>query len=460
MRLLLLFLLASFSAAAQKQLASTKTSLHKNEYRHQAFMAADADNSKIAVYLADKEKLKVLRYNDTVFFTDSLVTKRPAREFLGMEGYSFNGQNATVYWGDKWLNKIEAVNFDFATNNVTKKQFKFTYGVNEDQLVSFSENNSFYLLTMLPKGKLRFSIFNGTEYVDKVADFSPFHIVGADNKKTSLNYLIKEYGMQKIERKTYNSLMDAGNKIKLYVLTDRMLLTLDNNPEFTQVFTIALDTFEVTAKSILQAGYEKDADANSFYFSGKLYRILLTDDRIRLSIAEIGTGNELKSYTATKNDAITFKNTPLYTERGVGAKPSVLENTERFLKKARGEGAAVAVYGTPEEELVTVGATRIIEPFEQGIVTALIMGEDAEPEDYEDIRTTYFESVFDANFNHIKGALSPLAIDFINEFSVKMNGWTSMRTIMPFNDFYILGYYNKIAKSYVLEKYTDGVPIE
>lgn len=459
MRLLLLFLLASFSATAQKQLASTKTSLHKNEYRHQAFMAADADNSKIAVYLADKEKLKVLRYNDTVFFTDSLVTKRPAREFLGMEGYSFNGEKATVYWGDQWLNKIEAVDFDFETKNVTKKQFKFTYGVNEDRLVSFSENNSFYLLTLLPKGKLRFSIFNGTQYVDKVADFSSFHIVGADNKKTSLNYLIKEFGFHKTDARQYNALMDAGNTIKLYVLPDRMVLTLDNNPEFTQVFTINPDTFAVTEKRIPQAGNEKGADANSYYFEGRLYRILLTDDLIRLSVASVATGAELGSHSAKKTEAITFKNTSLYTERGVGAKASELENTEKFLKKARGEGAAIAVYGTPDEILVSAGATRIIKPFEQGLITTMIMGEDADPEDYEDIRTTYFESVFDGDFNHIEGALSPLAIDFINEFTVKMKGWTSMRTIMPFKDFYILGYYNKLAKSYVLEKYMDGAPL-
>jgi len=456
MRILFLFLLASLSAAAQKQLASTKTNLHKGEHHHKAFMASDTANSQVAVYIADKEKLKVLRYNSAVFFTDSLVTKRPAREFLGMEGYSFNGQRATVYWGDQWLNKIEAVDFDLGTKNVTKKQFKFTYGKNEDRLITFSENNSFYLLTLLPKGQLRFSIFNGTQYVDKVADFSPFHIVGADNKKTSLNYLIKEYGLQKIDTKTYNALMDAGSKIKFYVLPDRMLLTLDNNPEFTQVFTIDPETFEVTEANTPQTGYEKGATANSFYFEGKLYRILLKKDAIRLSAALPETGNEMKSYTARKNEAITFKNTPLYTERGVGAKASEIESTEKFLKKAGDEGAAIAVYGTPDELLVTAGATRIIKPFEQGIITTMIMGEDVDPEDYEDIRTTYFESVFDGNFGHIEGALSPLAIDFINDYSAKVKGWTSMRAIIPFKDYYILGYYNKIAKSYVLEKYTDG----
>lgn len=456
MRILLFLLLASFSAVAQKQLASTKTILHKREHRHQAFIASDTANSQLLVYIADKENLKVLRHNNAVLFTDSLVTKRPAREFLAMEGYSFNGQKATVYWGDEWLNRIEAVDFNFETKSITKKQFKFTYDVSRERLISFSENNSFFLVTLLPEEKLRFSIFNGTQYVDKVADFSSFHIVGADNKKTSLNYLIKQYGLQKIESKTYNALMDAGRIIKLYVLHDRMLLTLDNNPEFTQIFTINTDTFAVTEKRIPQAGYEKNADANSYYFEGRLYRILLTDDLIRLSVASVATGAELGSHSAKKSEAITFKNTPLYTERGVGAKASELENTEKFLKKARGEGAAIAVYGIPDEMLISAGATRIIRPFEQGIITTIIMGEDADPEDYEDIRTTYFESVFDGRFNHIEGALSPLAIDFINDFSVKMKGWTSMRTIMPFKDYYILGYYNKIARSYVLEQYTDG----
>lgn len=455
MRILLLVLLASFSAVAQTQMASVKTKLHKQERWHEAFMASDSANSQLMVFMADKENLKALRFNRAVFFSDSLVTTRPAREFQAMEGYSFNGRNATVYYRDEWVNKVEAVNFDFDTKGVTKKQFKFTYGKNEDRMFTFSANNSFYLLTLLPKGQLRFSIFNGTGYADKVADFSSFHIVGADNKKTSLNYLIKEYGMQKIEAKTYNNLIEAGNKIKFYVLPDKMLLTLDNNPEFTQVFTINPNTFEVTAKSIPQAGYEKEADANSYYSDGKLYHILLTEDAIRLSSVDPETGGELKNYSANKSQDITFKNTPLYTERGVGAIALKLDNTEKFLRKARGEGAAISVYGTPDGLLVTSGSVHTITPAENLVVGLIASGPDIE--DVTDVRTTYFESLFDAELEHKPGPTATLAIDAMSA-SRSNNKSASMHAIIPYKGYYIMGFYDKIIKSYVLSKYEDGNP--
>ena len=450
-----MLLLVSFSTIGQTQMASVKTNLHKQERRHEAFMASDSANSQLMVFMADKENLKALRFNRAVFFSDSLVTTRPAREFHAMEGYSFKGRNATVYYRDEWVNKIEAVNFDFEAKAVTKKQFKFTYGKNEDRMFTFSGNNSFYLLTLMPQGKLRFSIFNGTGYVDKTADFSSFHIVGADNKKTSLNYLIKEYGMQKIEAKTYNNLIEAGNKIKFYVLPDKMLLTLDNNPEFTQVFTIDPETFEVTSKSIPQAGYEKEADANSYYFDGRLYRIVLKEDAIRLSAVSAETGEELKSYTATKNEAIAFKNTPLYTERGVGAIVSQLENTDKFLRKSRGEGAAISVYGMRDGLLVTSGSVRTITPAENLVVGIIVSGPDME--DATDIRTTYFESLFDDQFVHKPGPTATLAIDAMGSFR-SSNKSASMHTVIAFKGYYIMGFYDKIIKSYVLSKYEDGNP--
>ncbi len=452
-KLLLLLLLTSWHSIGQIQMTATKTGLHKREGQHQALMATDTANSQIVAYLADKEQVKVLRYNRAVFFKDSLVTKRPASEFLAMEGYSFDGNKAAVYWRDEYLKKIEGIYFDFETKAVTKRQFKFTYGTNEDRMFTFSENNSFHLLTLLPNGKLRFSIFNGTGYIDKVADFSSFHIVGADNKKTSLNYLIKQYGLQKVETKTFNSLVDAGNKIKFYVLPDKMLLTLDNNREFTQVFTIDPNTFEVSSKSIPQTGYEKGADTNSFYLNGRLYRILLTKNQIRLSAVSIETGEELKSYTAGKKDAITFKNSPLYTERGIGAPASELESTEKFLRKANGEGAALSVYRTPDDLLITAGSARTIKPAENIVIGMIASGSDLG--DVEDIRTTYFESLFDESFEHRPDSPKPLAIDYIGAFKQNNKKLAYLYTIIPFKEYYILGYYNKISQCFVLEKYED-----
>lgn len=457
MKILLLLLLASFSAISQIQLASVKTNLHKSQKWHEAFMVSDTAHSQLMVFIADKEKLMALRYNRAVFFSDSLVTKRPAREFHAMEGYSFYKHDATVYYSDEWVNKIEAVNFNFDTKAITRKQFKFTYNKNALRLLTFSGNNSFYLLTMLPKGKLRFSIFNGTQYVDKVADFSSFDIVGADNQKTSLNYLIKQYGLQKIEAGTYNNLITAGNKVKLYVLPYRMLITLDNNPEFTQVFSIDTETFTVTSKSIPQAGYDKGANANSYYFDGRLYRIMLKEDQIRLSAVLMETGEEIKSYTAGKSETIAFKNSPLYTERGVGAIVSELENTEKFLGKAKGEGAAIAVYGLQDEMLVTSGSVRTIVPAENLIVGIIVSGPDIEGHDVEDVRTTFFESLFDNEFIHKPGPTASLAIDTMGDFS-NNNKSSSMHTAIPFGGYYIMGYYDPFTKSYVLSKYEDGNP--
>ena len=186
-----------------------------------------------------------------------------------------------------------------------------------------------------------------------------------------------------------------------------------------------------------------------------LYRIVLKEDAIRLSAVSAETGEELKSYTATKSEAIAFKNTPLYTERGVGAIVSQLENTDKFLRKARGEGAAISVYGMRDGLLVTSGSVRTITPAENLVVGIIVSGPDME--DATDIRTTYFESLFDEQFVHKPGPTATLAIDAMGSFR-SSNKSASMHTVIAFKGYYIMGFYDKIIKSYVLSKYEDGNP--
>ncbi len=457
--LVALLLFTCYTSFAQTLLATHPLEM-KGSSNHEIFTVTDTAYSQLAVFAADKESMTATRFNGAVFFTDSLSTPRPDKEYTYMAGYSFDGNRPGVYWADGNLKKIQGVYFDFENKIVARMLFDMPYEKDEEILSSFSENNSFYIITLHPsKDELKFYIFNKGTYEVKTADFSAYSFVTSSNKKATINQLLSASPLQKIETKTFNDLLTCSSKMKFYMLPDKMLITLDHNPAFTQLFTIDTKTFTVAGRIIPQATFTEEADANSYYLEGVLYRIKLNSDEIGLSALKLDPDREIRSYHATREEAIDFKNSALISQSGNG-RPDELRDTKKFLRKIGSDGAAISVYRTPDDILVTAGGVRTVIP--AGYVVAggvLLMaggGGGMDMFDGGQQQTTYFESLFDDNFEHRTYRIERLALDNAGQFTAG-NKRVSLQTVIPFKGYYLLGYYDAKAKLYVMRKFEDDM---
>jgi hypothetical protein len=434
--------------------------LKKSKAYHEALAAKEANNSQLVVFASDKNTVTALHYNRALFYIDSLSMPRPDTELSFMAGYSFNANgNPQVYWANSDYTKILAQNFDFGTKALSTNAMRLP--VKDQYILSiFSENNAFYILAMPEEGdKLKLYVFNDGSYHERTLDFSAFTFYDSENDITKLTDLLKEYSLQKMEGSAFNALPVAGSKIKLYVTADKMVLTLDHHPAVTQLFTIESDT--IKERLVPQFELAKVGKSNSFYFKDRLYQLKLNQQEMVLGAIDLTTGKTLQTYSARNQDTITFKNSPFLIQTGrKGA--SEIKDTKKFLDKAGMGMASVSVYKTPDDLMVVAGGVRNVITTGDVIMGvalsgALIMGGGGDALnllDSDNIQTVYFESLFDNDFKYHPYNQGQLAIDHISQFMAN-NSNVTLETVIPYNDYYLLGFYDARAKKYVLLKFQD-----
>jgi len=454
-----LLLLCCFQGIfGQSVLATHTLELKKTRDYHEITAAPEANNRGLTVFAADKNVVTALRYTRVLYYADSLAAERPdTNEYDLIAGYSYNTEGQpSAYWASSDYKKIQEVHFDFEAKTVTDYFYELPFK-DEDILTSFSENNAFYIVT-LPKlgSKLKLYIFNQGKYVQRTLDFSKFSFTNPDNKATSFNRLLDSYPLQKIDKGTYTPLPATVSKIKFYVTNNAIVLSLNQNPAFTQLFTIDASTYAITENIIPQI-IVKDADANSFLHEQKLYQVVLNRDEIVLSRTNLDSVQDTKTLRAGAEDTIAFKNSPLL-EQTDNKRDSEFKNTKRFLRRADGGSAAVSVYQTPNDLLVVTGAIRYVVPAENvamGVAVMAAAGIDPYEMYPSNTQSVYFESLFDDEFNHKPLPQQRLAADYIGQFMSQNERNIALQSVFKYDYYYVLGYYDARAKKYVLVKFQD-----
>jgi hypothetical protein len=271
-----------------------------------------------------------------------------------------------------------------------------------------------------------------------------------------------EYTIQKIESDSYNPLPATAGKVKLYVSEKALQLTFDQNSLYTQIFTINTTNYGVTEKIIPQL-VVKEGTSNSFLHDQKLYQVSLNEEELNLSATNIHTGEVLKTYEATKEDTISFKNSPLLEQTG-DRRSNEFKNTKKFLRKAASGDAALSVYLTPNDVMVVTGTIRNVTPAGDLILGAMMTGAtiatgagsgDMSGMFPGNTQTIYFESLFDDNFNHKPLPQQRLAADYIGQYIAGHEKAISLETVFPYDYYNVLGFYDAKAKKYVMVKFQD-----
>ncbi|AWA29379.1 hypothetical protein HYN48_04360 [Flavobacterium magnum] len=467
-RPILFFLLFTNILLSQTLLVSTPLELKKNSDFHQALNAVNEKTKDVYAFVADKETIHVLRYNNALFLRDSMVVSFPDRKYPSMLGYAFEGNSPVLFLAGDDLKKLAQVDFDLAAKSISVKTFDFI-GADENFVCSFTQDNVFYAVTAPEKTQLlKLYVFGDGSFSQHTLDFSAYGFSDGRGKSLSFSELLSKFPIEKMQTESVNALASGVQKTKMFITPRKIVLTVDSNPEMTTLFRIDLHDYSVSKADFMQpAGRAQNPDlsafSNSYYHQGRLYQLKGNGEKLTLTGTDVETSVVLQTYEASIRDTINYRNSPLWSRTGNG-RPSEL-SVKKFFRKLAASDAGMTVYTTSGNNLLfTVGGLRettttgnilLGVALGAGSIAAGGGGDVGYLFDNETGQSVYFESVFDADFKHLESVPEIIADDYIAEF-LESNESAAIPSVFRYKDFYILAYYDSRGRQYTLRKFADG----
>ena len=423
---------------------------------------------EIGFFVADAKNVYGYKINANFEVTKKITSEEKSRKYKTLIGNSiFSDDSYRVFLTNNSQDKFSSINFSFNNNTTSLNEFELNKGEKFIQTVSY--NNKFYLIS---GSKLTNGLYihtfdeDGNPKRNKI-DFSSLRFINKIGKSTKLtDILIKKENIKKFEENTPNSIEMTSELRKMYQRDNLILFSFDHHKMFTQVLQIDLNTFEASSFQFKKPSLGEKAKKTNSYINGEnVFTIAVTKDKFTVEILDFNTGNLIKEYSATKNDSITFKNTPIIQEGGMLNDYRELGKTKRFLRRIASGNTGVSVRKTGNLYHVIIGGYieqkmngGMMMPFggiplaSLGSVTVFFNPVQLAFNSFENNKATRIESLFDENFNHLKGAIKENAFDKIKSVKSSNNKGS---TVFKYKDFYIKTDYHSFAKDFRFRKFSD-----
>lgn len=461
-KLLFFFLIISKSGIlAQTVLNSYPLDLNNPLEIGQVLSTEDVKTHNLYAFAADDNKINILKYNRSYFLTDKFIDTLQTEKNRSLLGHSISEDgNPTLYWGTKNFKNIRIVKYFFDTK--TSKALSFSFPVSNEYIItSFQKNNSFYIFAKESNAPhlLLYEFQNGKCEI-KMFDLSAFVFQNEKGQNYNLSVLLKYFPIQKIDSNDFSGLDKSAQIIKLYLLDNSIVLSFDYNPKKTQILELNLETTEITEKNFEQpVSKNPTRKTNSFFSKNKVFQIKTNRDEFLFNIKDYNTGNTIKTVSISKNDSISFKNSPMFLQVN-NENPQKLKTTAKFLKQLSGLTPGISVVEQGNVSFLTFGG------FKEQIYTSLFIParefmtfEDFDnpiSQQYAQSRMVFFDAVLNSNTDFINNQpQEPLAFDNILYYlSIDKN--VSLQNTLKLKDYSILTYYDMALKQLVIRKFTDG----
>ncbi|WP_281231408.1 hypothetical protein [Flavobacterium gelatinilyticum] len=454
MKKLFLFFLLSSQSILFSQTVLNSFPLNLNLSEAQLLNIEDVKTHDVYVFASDNKNINILKYNQSLFLTSQFTDSIRYAADRVLLGYSIGADKAPLlYWSSSNLRNIRIIKY--FTETKTTRSLNFDFPEAHDYiLASFQKNNIFYILAKekAQQHLLLYKFENGNCEI-KMFDFSPFTFQNGRGQSFSFTTLIRYYPIQMMESDDFNSIDKTSNINKLYVLDDRLILTLDYNSKKTQVFDLNMETAEITEKTFdLPVSVKPSRTANSFYSDKKLFQMTANKDQFLFTIKDYDTGKTIKSSSISKNDTIQFKNSPFFIQNN-NNRPQELKTTAKFLRNLADLSAGISVIKNNKNNFITFGG------FVEYVDSDYMYNTD-EIFNFSGMRSlsrmVYFDAMLNENYDFVKDVKSePLAVDNLFYY-LNVNKGMMLQNSLKLKDYYILSYYDIASKQFIMRKFTNG----
>ncbi|MES2239580.1 MAG: hypothetical protein V4497_04905 [Bacteroidota bacterium] len=435
---------------------------------NQILNAENESTHEVFVFVKEKGKITILKYNSALFLSRDYVFPLENLENKLIEGYSFleNG-NPILYLSSGGFKDISAMIYDLENKKYEMLNFTFPISSKSKHVVTtFQMNNSFnILLKDSNKPLLNVYTFKHEKAGKRVYDFSSFTFRDKNSKVIPFNLLVIQNPIEKIDINDYNPLYKVTKKSKVYINKGHMILTFDQNPKETQLFDLNFENLNINEKKITQSKIDNPKTlSNSFLYDDKLYQINASESKLSLEIKDYNSGQTIKNASVSFNEEIKFKNSPLFIQKE-NYKPKELKTTKKFLQHLSFLDVGLSVIKNSQNTVFTLGGTpknNIPVNFhtnqtslKNSISQDSIYSNQDNFAAQNHAENVFFSSLLDRNFEFVNHEQEPLAIDKLYYFLDTLKK-VSLSNVLKYKDYYILSYYDEKAKQFVMRKFTDG----
>jgi hypothetical protein len=466
--LILILLCLSLEAPGQEKLMNFRNYLKTSSSDiKDVIPVVNETTGEIGFFVADAKNIYGYKIDGNFKITKKLTSEEKSRKYKTLIGNSiFKEDLYRVYLTNSSQDKFASFDFSFKKN--TTSFFEFELNTGETFIQTVSHRNQFYLISASElTNELYIYTFDeeGNPKRNKI-EIGSLRFISTLGKSTKLTtLLIEKEAIKKFEENTPNSIEITSELRKMYQRENAVLFSFDHHKLFTQVLKIDLNSFEASSFQFKKPFLSKHANRTNSYINGEnIFTIAVTKEQIAFEILDFKTGDLIKAYTANKNDSITFKNTAIIQEGGLYDKYRELEKTNRFLKRVATGNTGVSARKIGNQYHLIIGGyieqkrnPGMMMPFggiplgSLGSVTVFFNPAQFAFNSFENNKVTRIESLFDENFNHIKGGIKQNAFDKMKSFTSSNKGGT----VFKYKDFYIKTDYQFFKKVFTFRKFMD-----
>ena len=356
---LLFFLLSSFSSFSQEEVVSIsndlKTSLSEI---NRTFASVNESNGDFSVYLEDADSVYGYLFNSKYESISQLKTEDLRNKYKMFLGSTVDNLVHSTYFSNEKNTKFVTQSFDFENNSSSIKEINLSLE-NEMFLQSFTYNNTFYILSIVKNQSLiNLYVFDKSNYTKNTVNLSEITFINWLNRKTSLHQLLlRDDGLSKIVNDVPSSLINSFKYSKLYLNNNKIILTLDQRFQYTEIISINLKDYTHTYNTINHNQEDNAAlkfkRSNSFLVDSILFQASIIKEKFVFSIKNLNSNETLKESNFTRDKMISFENTNAVLDK------KDKKRTKRFLRRATNTIVGIDVKKQENAYQIELGSYRL-----------------------------------------------------------------------------------------------------
>ena len=279
----------------------------------QSYQNINPNNDQFAIFYMDFEYMYAVGFDSEMVALGRLQNPFSVRKYQRPLLRTSFGDAHVIVVSNNSMKKIAYAAFDFNKRVVNSNEIDLDLR-DEEYLSSFEIDGKAYIMTLhekLPQISLHLLKPDYTITTTNF-DLSPLEFLDYKNKVVKPRYVInKDYkGFTGIdlspETQFPNTLGQVMSKNKMYLNGEKILITMDHNNTMTQLLSLNTSTGQVELKNIakpLSETHRRDKkfskkvkQSNSYYKNGELTQVVVTDERLVVSLTDLATGEQLHSF--------------------------------------------------------------------------------------------------------------------------------------------------------------------
>lgn len=485
-KLLIVSIVCSLSSFAQTSFLSIPNDLKtRSKSPSDAFTVVDKENKTFAIFLDDDKTLNGYLYSEDLEPKGKFASDGLPKIYTEIIGQTLKDGQMRLFLKNSNNKNFGSVLFDFERKATIETEFGFKLK-SEVYLQSHSYKDKFYILTVTKRSSILniYTFDHDGKFSKKEFDFNDKFFGDKRNEQADLSKLLTERNqfktegsVVKIEESNPNNISITSSSCKIYDRGSSFILTIDEGMLFTYIFEFNVPELTVNLKTV-----EKEqlliegilATSNSYLFEDKIFQISGLNDTLVFTVKNVETKEQFKKLTLSKDEEITFKNTPIIqegTSMGAGGRRE-MEKTSKFLRKITNEDIGVAVIKIKNGYQITMGGNEELQPSSSGpmmmgggfgvgmpigTVSAFTMSYNPvffAYNSYKFNKSTRIECLFDDSFEHVEGIIPQNVFDKIKVYTLR-NPKGKAENVFRMNNDFVYGSYNPKEDTYELIKFSE-----